>query len=277
MAPPDRPRRLIVNADDFGRSSDINEAVVEAHRAGILTSASLMVNEPAAAEAIAVARTHPSLGVGLHLVLVAGRAALPPGEIPGLVNAAGVFPDHAVRVGLRLFFRRGLRGQLEREIAAQFEAFAATGLPLDHVNGHLNLHLHPTVFSRVLAGAPRRGCAPLRWTRDPFWLNARLARGFWADRISHALIFAALTAWARPQLCRARVRHTERVFGLLQNGRLDESFLAGLIERLPPGDSEVYAHPSLTGFRHEFEALVSPRIKAAVARQGIRLIRYQDL
>ncbi|MCZ7635194.1 MAG: hopanoid biosynthesis-associated protein HpnK [Verrucomicrobia bacterium] len=277
MAAPDRPRRLIVNADDFGRSSDINAAVLEAHRTGILTSASLMVNEPAAAEAIALARAHPSLGVGLHLVLVAGRAALPPDQIPDLVNARGVFPDDAVRVGFRLFFLRRLRDQLEREIAAQFRAFAATGLALDHVNGHLNLHLHPTVFSRLHAGAPGPEPAPLRWTRDPFWLNARLARGRWGYRVSHAVIFRTLTAWARPRLRRAGARHTERVFGLLQNGQVDEPFLAALIERLPPGDSEVYAHPSLSGFLHEFEALVSPRIRAAVVRHGIRLIRYQDL
>jgi hypothetical protein len=71
--------------------------------------------------------------------------------------------------------------------------------------------------------------------------------------------------------------HTDRVFGLLQNGRVDEAYVTGLVDRLPPGDSELYSHPSLDEFRHEFEALVSPRVRLVVRRQGIQLIRYQDL
>lgn len=278
MAPPERPgRRLIVNADDFGRSPDINAAVITAHREGILTTASLMVNEPAAPEAVALARTSPRLGVGLHLVLVCGRAASPPGAIPGLVDAAGQFDAHAVRVGLRYFFRPGLRAELVREIDAQFTAFARTGLPLDHVNGHLNLHLHPVVFRILLADAARRGLGRLRLTRDPLRLNVRLAGGLWAYRLSHAVIFRLLSAWARPQLRRARIRHTQHVFGLLQNARVDEAFVTALLPRLPAGDSELYAHPSLTEFRAEFEALASPRVKALAARERIQLLRYQDL
>ena len=94
-------RRLIVNADDFGRSRAINEAVIRAHREGILTSASLMVNEPAADEAVALARENPGLGVGLHLALVCGRSALPPAGIPDLVNQNSEFTDNPVAAGFR--------------------------------------------------------------------------------------------------------------------------------------------------------------------------------
>ena len=140
-------RRLIVNADDFGLSQSVNEAVIRAHRDGILTSASLMVNEPGCGEAVKLARENPRLGVGLHLTLLMGHSALPPGKIPDLVNTRGEFSNSPVGAGMSYFFKHSLREQLRAEIHAQFEKFRATGLPLDHVNGHLHLHLHP-LFSK---------------------------------------------------------------------------------------------------------------------------------
>ena len=277
MAFPDVRRRLIVNADDFGRSRSINEAVIRAHREGILTSASLMVNGEAFDEAVALARANPKLGVGLHLSLIMGHATLPPAQIPGLVNAAGEFSDAPVWTGLRYFANLRLRAQLRRELAAQFAKFFQTGLPMDHVNGHLNLHLHPTVFSLLCEHAEELGIYHFRLTRDPFWLNARLAAGAWPYRVSHAVIFTLLSAWARPSLRRIGIRHTPQVFGLLQNGRVDEGFVTRLLPELPAGDSELYSHPSLDEFKPEFDALVSPRVKALVAEQKIELIRYQDL
>ncbi len=277
MAIPERRRRLIVNADDFGLSSAVNEAVARAHAEGILTTASLMVTGAACSGAVEVARANPRLGVGLHLVLVCGRAARPPAEVPGLADARGELSRSPVAAGLRYFLRRGLREQLRREIAGQFDRFAETGLPLDHVNGHLNFHMQPTVFRLALDAAAARGCRQWRLTRDPLWLNASLARGAWAYRISHAVIFTLLSAWARPRLSRRGFRHTANVFGLLQNGRVDEAYLLRLLPRLPPGDSELYSHPSLTDFHHEFEALVSPQVRAAVAAAGLELIRYRDL
>ncbi len=129
MTSPSAPRRLIVNADDFGRSRAVNEAVIRAHREGILTSASLMVNEPAAREAAALARDNPRLGVGLHLTLLCGRSALPPEEIPGLVNARQEFRAGSARAGWRFFFQRGLLEQLRSEIHAQFDKFRARACP----------------------------------------------------------------------------------------------------------------------------------------------------
>jgi len=146
-------RRLIVNADDFGLSPSVNEAVVRAHREGILTTASLMVNEAGLDEAVKLAKENPRLGVGLHLTLLMGHAALAPEKIPGLVNARGEFSNSPVGVGLDYFFKRSLREQLRAEIHAQFEKFHATGLPLDHVNGHLHLHLHPVIFKILMDDA----------------------------------------------------------------------------------------------------------------------------
>jgi chitin disaccharide deacetylase len=277
MERPDAPRRLIVNADDFGRSPAINSAVARAHADGILTTASLMVAEPACAEAVALAREQPRLGIGLHLTLSCGRAMLPPEKIPGLVNSCGGFGNNPTALGWRYFFRRELREPLRREIHAQFAAFHATGLTLDHVNGHQHMHLHPTVLRILMEDADQLGIRRMRLTRDPFWLNARLASGAWAYRASHAFIYGRLSARARPEFERRGIRHTGCVFGLLQNARVDEAYITRLLPRLPPGDSELYSHPSLDEFKHEFDALVSPRVKSAVEQLGIRLIRYQDL
>jgi len=270
-------RRLIVNADDFGRSTAVNQAVIRAHREGILTTTSLMVNEPGCAEAVALARQNPRLGVGLHLTLLCGRAALSPGQIPGLVNARGEFTNNPVGAGFRYFFQRDLREQLRAEIHAQFRKFQATGLPLDHVNGHLHLHLHPVIFRILMDAAGPLGIKRLRLTFDPFRLNLRIASGHFGYRAIHAAIFGSLAARARPALARRGIRHTGAVFGLLQNARVDETYVARLLPLLPAGDSELYSHPSLDEFRNEFDALISPRVRAQVEQLGIELIRYQDL
>jgi hopanoid biosynthesis associated protein HpnK len=277
MARPDAARRLVVNADDFGRSSSINQAVIRAHREGILTTASLMVNEPGCDEAVAMARENPRLGVGLHLVFSHGRAALPPEKIPGLVNARGEFSNQAGATGFRYFVRRELHGQLRRELHAQFEKFHATGLLLDHVNGHLHFHLHPAIFRILMADSDSLGIRRMRLTRDPFWLNARLAGGEWLYRINHAVIFGLLAARSRRLLDQQSIQYTRNVFGLLQNGRVDEAYVDRLLSRLPPGDSELYSHPSLDEFKREYDALISSRIKQLINEQGIQLIRYQDL
>src|SRR6185369_2238886 len=170
VAPSSR-RRLVVNADDFGRSASINRAVIRAYREGILTTASLMVNEPAFEEAVTLAHQNPRLGVGLHLTLLCGHSALMPEQIPGLVDGRGRFADSPAGVGFHYFFYRSLREQLRREIRAQFQKFRATGLHLDHVNGHLHLHLHPTIFGILMEEASSLGIQRMRLTRDPFWLN----------------------------------------------------------------------------------------------------------
>lgn len=270
-------RRLIVNADDFGLSPSVNEAVIRAHRDGVLTTASLMVNGPGFDQAVKLARENPKLGVGLHLSLLCGKSALPPEIIPGLVNSHGEFSNQPVATGFRYFFQRGLIGQLRAEIHAQFEKFHATGLPLDHINGHLHLHLHPVVFKILMADADKLGIQRMRLTRDCLARSRKLSRGHFLYKISHATIYAWLSRRAREPLRRRGIRHAQITFGLLQNARVDEEYISKLLPELPPGDSELYSHPSLDEFKHEFDALVSPRVKELVKKLGIELIRYQEL
>ncbi|HZF01711.1 MAG TPA: hopanoid biosynthesis-associated protein HpnK [Methylomirabilota bacterium] len=269
--------RLIVNADDFGLSYSVNEAVICAHRDGILTSASLMVNESGFDEAAKLAKENPKLGVGLHLTLLQGHSALLPGKIPGLVNSRGEFSNSPVGVGMDYFFKRSLREQLRAEIHAQFEKFHATGLPLDHVNGHLHLHLHPTIFKILMEDANKLGIRYLRLTRDCLSRSRKISNGHLFYKISHATIYEWLSNRARKSLGRKNIRHAQITFGLLQNARVDEDYILKLLPDLPDGDSELYSHPSLGEFKHELDALVSPRVKELVQKLGVELIRYQDL
>ena len=211
------------------------------------------------------------------MTLLCGKSALPPEKIPGLVNARGEFSNQPVTTGFRYFFQRRLREQLRAEIHAQFQKFRATGLPLDHVNGHLHLHLHPTVFRILMEDAATLGIRHFRLTRDCLSRSRRLARGHWFYRVSHAAIYEWLSRRARGPLQQRGIRHAQITFGLLQNARVDEEYILKLLPELPPGDSELYSHPSLDEFKHEFDALVSPRVKERVEKLGIELIRYQDL
>jgi len=272
-----RPRRLIVNADDFGRSSSANHAIIEAHRNGIVTSASLMVNGEAVEEAVALAKENPKLGVGLHLTLCRGRSALPVAQIPTLVDPDGAFADSAVSAGFKYFFSSAAKVELEREIPAQFDKFAQTGLKLDHVNGHLHFHLHPTVFSVLRKELKARRVRAVRLTHDPLRIDWPLGHGRWLYRLSHAVVFGWLSRRARGLLARDGIVHTAFVFGLLEDGRISADYLLALAGALPAGDSELYSHPCLREFKHEYDALVSPQVKREFLKHGVQLIRYQDL
>lgn len=277
MASAKAARRLIVNADDFGASSSINAAVLEAHRHGILTTASLMVNGAAFTEAVAVALANRSLGVGLHLALCFGSSTLPPARIPALVDSQGEFSRSPVGAGMKYFFSPGAREQLAEEIEAQFDKFAQTGLPFDHVNGHLHFHLHPAIFPILIRCLTKYQVRCVRLTYDPALIDLPLGKGRWVYRASHAIIFKLLAGRSRSVLRRMGIRHTDFVFGLLENGLVTESYVLQLLRVLPSGDSELYSHPSLHDFKPEYEALVSPRVLAAVREENIQLIRYQDL
>jgi hopanoid biosynthesis associated protein HpnK len=267
-------KRLIVTADDFGLALPVNEAVERAHREGVLTAASLMVGAPAAADAVARARRMPGLRVGLHLVVVEGRPLLPASALPDLVDARGELPTALFAAGLRFFLHAG----------AQFEAFRATGLRLDHVNAHNHMHLHPTVLGICLRVGPDFGMRAVRVPWEPL-PRSGVGRG---ERIVR-LALAPWVAWLRRRLRRAGLRTNDFVLGLRDSGQLDEARVLELISALPDGTGELYFHlatrsdPELLrrapGYRHEAElaAALSPRVRAELARCGVQLSGFSDL
>jgi hopanoid biosynthesis associated protein HpnK len=282
-------RRVIINGDDFGLAVPVNEAIVEAHRRGVLTTASLMVGEAAAADAIERARRTPSLKVGLHLVLVEGRSILPPQAIPNLVNSRGEFSDHPARSGFKYALWPGIRKQLEVEIRAQFEAFRKTGLPLDHVDSHNHLHLHPRILNLILKVGREYGLSAIRLPREPALRSWRAAGKSLVARLSGSIFLAPLLWMMKRRLLQYRVRSNDFLFGMMDTGAMTTDLAARFLQQLPEGVTEIYFHPAtrrceeidrtMPAYRHveEFQALTSRTIHEMITSAGIQRIAFSDL
>ena len=273
--------RVIVNADDFGRSREINAAILQAHREGILTSASLMVAGDAASEAIEIARATPSLAVGLHLTLVKGRAVLPPSEIPHIADFDGQFLPSPVAASRRYSLDKTARAEVQREIRAQFGAFAATGLPLSHVDGHLHMHMHPAAMEVALELAAAHKASGFRIPRDRLLVGLRHDRRRLAGKAVWASFFEVMSRRFRAQLLRAGFVVPERAYGLVQSGQMRERYVVGVIEQLREPIAEIYFHPTtgerLDPFgpnRDDLETLLSPNVRRAIEERGIELTTY---
>jgi hopanoid biosynthesis associated protein HpnK len=275
-------KRLIVTADDFGVAREVNDAVEAAHRGGVLTAASLMVAAPAAADAIARARRMPSLRVGLHVVLVEGRPVLPASAVTHLVDGNGLFRSNMAALGTILSVSRQARRQLAAEITAQFAAFRATGLTLDHCNAHKHFHLHPVVGGLIAAIGGRFGLRAVRIPLEPAHVLRKIERQTpWAP----ALLTAPFALLLRRRSRAAGLLAPDRIFGLRWSGRMTRDRLAGLIRNLPNGLSEIYLHPATGPFagaargyhhREELDALMAPEIAAASRDSSLRLGGFGD-
>jgi hopanoid biosynthesis associated protein HpnK len=282
---PKRPpaKRLIVTADDFGVAREVNQAVEQAHVEGVLTAASLMVGSPGAEDAVARARRLPKLGVGLHIVLVEGWPVLPPAQIPDLVDARGAFRDDMVASAVDMFFRPSVRRQLAAEIAAQFEAFAATGLPLDHVNTHKHFHLHPTILGAILKVGARFGMKAMRTPLEPRSVLEAVEPG---SRVNPAWVTGPWARLVRARLHRKGVLTPDQVFGLHWTGAMTTARVRGLIEHLPAGLTELYLHPAVAGgfagatpgalYAEELQALIDPATVAAAEASGAERGRFAE-
>lgn len=280
-------KRLIITSDDFGLSSGVNRAIEQAWRSGILTCASIMSGAAAFDEAAEIARRNPALQVGLHLTLVQGSAVLPPDEIPGLVDRSGCFTDNPVAAGIRYFLDRGLYCQLKREIEAQIKKVLDAGIPLSHIDGHLNMHLHPTVFRILTELMPRYGITTFRLARERLAENLRFGRERIFGKALESLIFGILTDHARPELDRMGIQYASEVKGVLNSGRMTEEYILKIIDGVQEGLTEIYFHPGILpdaeisrrmpDYRHQEElaAITSPTVRELLYSLQIQVQNYR--
>lgn len=282
-------RIVILTADDFGLSPSINEAVAMAYGEGLLTSASLMVTAPYREDAVAKAKRLPGLGVGLHLVLADGLPALPAAKIGLLLNSQGRFDRRMLGASLRFFFSRSARKQLEAEIHAQFQAYVATGLELDHVDVHKHFHLHPTISAIMIRVGLQYGMSSVRVPKEPPVGNTgRSGRSQRAARAG----YAALLPWVRilqARLDASGIHHNDHIFGLADSGAMSEARILEILDRLSDGVTEIYFHPALNSqaglsaqpaeYRHaeEYLTLTSTRVRHKLEDLGILRRTYGEL
>ena len=242
-----------------------------------------MVASPAAADAVRRARAMPSLRVGLHLVLVEARPASPPERIPDLVASDGRFRADMARLGFDIAFKPRVRRQMIAEIAAQFLAFRATGLPLDHVNAHKHFHLHPVIGAAAITLGKKFGARAIRVPTEP----VAIIRGI--DPAAAGWSSALLAQWTRvlrAQVRRAGMAAPDAVFGLAWSGAMTSQRIASVLRRLPAGMIELYTHPAAAntfaghapGYRYtdELAALTDPACIAAARETGYRLGGFAD-
>jgi chitin disaccharide deacetylase len=281
-------KQLIVNADDFGYTSGINRAIVQASRSsaeGIITSASLMVNTPAFEEAVALARSTPALDVGCHLNLVEGRPIAPASKVPGLVSPSGEFLG-ARRLALQLISRRATLEELERECYAQIELLLSHGIQPSHLDTHQHTHLHPRVMSAVVRAAQRFN---IQWIRQPFESLGGALQG----RLKRRLLgrgLRVLSGGFSGAIRGSGVAHTDHFTGFVQTGTLSLRSLLDTLNRLPTGTTELMCHPgyadsALAGAstklreqrEREFYALRDPKAVEAIREHEIQLVSFREL
>lgn len=284
-------RQIILNADDFGRHALINDAIRRAAADGLLRSASLMAGEPAFAEAVAIAKATPALGVGVHLTLIDGRPVLPPEEIPSLVDAAGRFrPDHTA-FARDYLAGRVRRADIRRELAAQIARVRAAGIVPDHVDSHQHLHVLPGIFPLVLDLAAAAGIRAVRIPKVCVGEGNGFLSGGLGDIIGRLGLYA-LAGLARRQARRRGFATPDFFAGLVAGAAVTSGYLARLAAELAAGldgTTEVMLHPgmesemlaSITGWQHDFraeyDALVAPETRRAFVAHAIETVNFQAL
>jgi predicted glycoside hydrolase/deacetylase ChbG (UPF0249 family) len=249
-------RRLVVNADDFGFTPDVNEGIVIAHREGILTATTLMANGPAFQDAVSRAKENPSLDVGCHLVLVGGYSLLDP-DRPYPTTVAALVKAVTLRQ-LRLY----------DEFAAQVRRILDSGIRPTHLDTHKHTHVLPSVLKAV----------------------ARISEEFRIPWVRRPLGGKLLSKPLHRVLKRYGCRTTDHFAGFELTGRFGTAELVSLIEGLPEGTTELMCHPGICGSellaaktrlkesrQRELEALTAPETRAALTAAGVELISYRDL
>lgn len=282
-------RSVIFTADDFGLSETLNGAVALAHNSGLLRSAALMVTGPQTQEALALAQGLPGLCLGLHLTLIQGQAVLQPKYLPHLVDSQGFFPNSPVITGWRYFRESRLLPEIRRELAAQIEAVQRAGHTVWFLNSHLNLHLHPRLLPVVVDLAREYGIPAMRLAREDWRTTLALAPDGPLPKIAHGLIFTLLARRAEKIVRAAGLAINDQLFGLLNDGRMTEKYLLGLVPRLQTGVTEICCHPALFADdellrwapryrrQEELAALMSPRLAEALAAAEVQVTDFREL
>jgi hopanoid biosynthesis associated protein HpnK len=252
--------RLIVNADDFGLTPGVNRAILELHRAGVLSSATLMARAPATDEAITLARATPTLGVGCHVVLVDGEPVLPAAQLPTLVDPrTGHFHPTPGTFLTRLFTGRIRAAEIEAEAAAQIRLLQGNGLALTHIDTHKHTHMFPPVLRAVLRAAGKAGIRRVRNPFEPEWAVRATPRAS-LTRAAEVVVLRRLWPYFRRLIEQQEFVTTDGTIAVAGTGVLDAAMVRSLMNQLPAGTWELVTHP---GYNDADLARIRTRLRAS--------------
>jgi hopanoid biosynthesis associated protein HpnK len=274
-------KRLIVNADDFGMSPAINAGIIQAHRGGIVTSATIVANGASFAEAVRLAAANPELGVGVHLNLVEGRPVSPAPQVASLVDETGRLGGSSLAVAARQWLGRVDRDELLLELEAQIARVIDAGIQPTHVDSHMHTHCLPGIAEAVAAAAARFGIGRVRCAAERVSRPTRdVSPGSWM----RSTVVSYLATRSRHRLWARGLRTTDHFVGPRFMGRLDSRRLHSIIEGLPAGTTELMCHPAAAPEPPvridrvaELAALTSGRLRDAIAARSIRLVSFAAL
>jgi len=288
-------RRLIVNADDFGFTSGVNRAIVEAHTQGIVTSSTLMANGPVFSEAAQLANTLPRLSVGCHVVLIDGEPVLSAERLRTLTTRTSAT---RFRDGLKAFAARAITGRIDpneitAEATAQIRQIQSAGIVVSHFDTHKHTHLFPKILRPLLRAASACGVRALRnpfGPRLPLRSSQLLARPNLWTRYAEVCVLSRFAGAFRDAVDREDFATPDGTLGIEVTGTLDETLFHAIAQSIPEGTWEFVCHPGYndadlqrakTRLREsretELRVLTLPSARDLLAREGIQLISYHDL
>jgi len=286
-------KSLIVNADDLGWTEGVNRCIAEAHRGGLVTSASLLANGRAFVSACELARANPGLGVGVHLNLSNGTPSGNPRDVRSLLNSKGLLHYATDALFLRIVTRRMDLDEVQREWEAQICKIRAAGIVPIHLDGHKHVHMLPGLFEIAIRLAKKHGIGAIRISHEDSRLRSLLSPGaqqkttMLLKQAAQARVLKFLARNARELANHAGLVTTDYFCGIAQTGALTTGGLESLLKNLPDGTTELMCHPGYADSdlrasptrlqqsrQAELHILTDERVRKLVAIQGIRLISY---
>ncbi len=285
-------RRLIVNADDFGFTSGVNRAIVEAHSRGVVTSSTLMANGPAFAEAAQLAKTVPKLSIGCHVVLTDGEPVLPAEQVPSLTSTTH-FRDGMVAFATRAIAGSMRADEITAEASAQIRKLQFAGIAVSHIDTHKHTHLFPKILRPLLRAAADCGVRSIRnpfGPRLPMRSKHLLSRpGLWT-RYVEVRVLGGFASKFREAVDQEGFATPDGTLGIVVTGALDETLFLAIARSIPEGAWEFVCHPGyndadlqtgktrLRASREtELRVLTLPAAREVLEQQGIQLISYREL
>jgi hopanoid biosynthesis associated protein HpnK len=280
-------KQVIVNADDFGLTTEINQGIIRAFEEGIVTSTSLSANGEAFREAVAFINTTPSLDVGIHLTLVEERPVLPPQTIPSLVENTGRFRKKA-----QVFFVDYLKGKISmQEVKTEFHAQAKKildhGISITHIDSHQHIHILPKIADITIELAEEYGIKYIRYPKEDIEFRKILS----ARKIKRLVQQMAVNFFCLYSRNRLKNYSLDQFFGFYDGGRLDKEKLIQIFRKVSRGTSELMCHPGLgmnantpTGYEHwdyawgeELNSLMDEELKEVISQENIQLVNFTRL